>query len=98
MGSDYQDNVTPLDSRRDRLPAFRGSPTCPQCGAIVGRKGHTCKARADRPNWAESERILTDPDAIQEHIDAVREELDAHRPPESTTAAREDVLRTRPIR
>lgn len=92
-----RDNVTPLDSRRDRLPAFRTSPTCPQCGALVGRKGHTCTSRADRPNWVESDRILTDPAAIQEHIDAVRAELAAHRPPAPAPAAREDVLRARPL-
>lgn len=75
-------------------------PSCPLCGAIVGHKGHQCRVRSQRPNWAApapEDRPLTDPDAVSEWVAEIREILDAHRPPEAAPAASESVLRTRPL-
>lgn len=80
------DNVTPL------------LPGCPQCGAIVGRKGHTCRARAEDPNWDPTNFPVTDPEELAERIAAVRQALAEHRPPESTPAASTSVLRDHALR
>lgn len=80
------DNVRPL------------LPGCPQCGAIVGRKGHDCRARTDEPNWDPKNFPVTDPERVREYVAAVRQALADHRPPESSPAASESVLRDHSLR
>lgn len=77
-------------------------PSCPLCGTIVGHKGHQCRVRSERPNWAApapEDRPVTDPDAVSEWCAEIREVLDAHRPSRTPApAATEAVYESRPFR